>query len=119
MPMYEYKCKRCSREFEEFKTVSEYTKNPKSEPCGQCGCVNTQRVISPSAVIEDIQPYRSTITGERIRGRSHHRQHLAEHGYEEIGTDNIDEAKKEFHRPPKDDKKERIEAVKQAYEVLS
>lgn len=117
-PIYEYQCE-CGESFDEFKTVSEYTENPKSNPCKACGSSNTQRVISPSAVIEDIQPYRSTITGERIRGRSHHRKHLAEHGYEEIGTDNIDEAKKEFHRPTKDNKKERIEAVKQAYEALS
>ena len=119
MPIYEYECQECQKRFDEFKTISEYTDNPKSEPCEACGGTNTSRVISPSAVIADIDDYRSTITGERIHGRAHHKAHLKRHGYEEIGTDNIDEAKKEFHRPPQDDKKDRLEAAKHAYEQLS
>jgi len=75
--------------------------------------------IKLHAIIKDIDPYRSTITGERIRGRSHHRQHLAQHGYEEIGTDNIDEAKKDFHRPPEDDKQSRIDDAVRAYDHLA
>lgn len=118
MPLYEYQCE-CGNSFDEFKTISGYTENPKSEPCELCGSTNTQRVISPSAVIADIDDYKSTITGERIHGRAHHKAHLKRHGYEEIGTDNIDEAKKEFHRPPPEGKKDRIEDVKRAYEALS
>jgi hypothetical protein len=38
-------------------------------------------------VAPDIQPYKSMITGERIRSRSHHRQHLRDHGCIEVGNE--------------------------------
>lgn len=38
-------------------------------------------------IMPDIQPYRSMITGELIESRSKHREHLARHGYEEVGND--------------------------------
>lgn len=33
----------------------------------------------------DIEPYQSIITGETITSRSHHREHLKQHGAEETG----------------------------------
>ncbi len=33
----------------------------------------------------DIEPYQSMITGEMITSRSHHREHLKQHGAEETG----------------------------------
>lgn len=38
-------------------------------------------------VMPDIKPYRSMLTGELITSRSRHREHLKEHGYEEVGND--------------------------------
>lgn len=38
-------------------------------------------------VIPDIEPYQSQITGEWITSRSQHREHLAKHGYVEVGND--------------------------------
>ena len=70
-------------------------------------------------IIGDIDPYRSTITGENIAGRRQHREHLRKHGYEEIGTDNIDEAKKDLHVPPQDDKKQRTADTVRAYDKLA
>ena len=118
MPLYEYQCE-CGNQFDEFKSVPEYCKNSKSEPCDTCGSKNTKRILSTSAIIEDIEPYKSTITGERIRGRSHHRSHLKQHGYEEVGTDNLEESKKIFTRPNTDkaDKQRRIEDATRAYEA--
>ncbi|MDN8688436.1 hypothetical protein Q0L85_13830, partial [Staphylococcus aureus] len=40
-----------------------------------------------SYIAPDIQPYRSTITGELISSRSHHREHLKAHGCFEIGNE--------------------------------
>lgn len=40
-------------------------------------------------IIPDIKPYQSMITGERIRSRSHHKQHLRDHGCVEVG-DQVD-----------------------------
>ena len=38
-------------------------------------------------VAPDIQPYRSTITGEMITSRSQHREHLKQHNCFEIGNE--------------------------------
>lgn len=38
-------------------------------------------------VAPDIQPYRSTITGEMITSRSQHREHLRQHNCFEIGNE--------------------------------
>lgn len=38
-------------------------------------------------VIKDMEPYRSPATGEIIRGRRQHRDHLRAHGFEEVGTE--------------------------------
>ena len=40
-------------------------------------------------IIRDVQPYRSTITGEVIGSRSHHREHLRAHGCIEVGNEPI------------------------------
>ena len=40
-------------------------------------------------VLPDIKPYRSMITGELITSRSRHREHLREHGMEEVGNDPV------------------------------
>ena len=38
-------------------------------------------------VMPDIQPYRSMVDGSVITSRSHHREHLKQHGCIEIGND--------------------------------
>lgn len=35
----------------------------------------------------DIQPYRSMVDGSLITSRSHHREHLRQHGCVEVGND--------------------------------
>ena len=37
------------------------------------------------AIVGDIEPYQSMITGETISGRAQHREHLRQHGHEEVG----------------------------------
>lgn len=39
------------------------------------------------AVLEDIKPYKSMITGELITSRSKHREHLRQHGMIEVGNE--------------------------------
>lgn len=50
----------------------------------------------PSAplIMPDIDPYQSMITGEMITSRSRHREHLRQHGCEEVGN----ETKALFHQ---------------------
>ena len=38
-------------------------------------------------IMTDIQPYQSQIDGRMITSRSHHRNHLREHGCIEVGND--------------------------------
>lgn len=38
-------------------------------------------------VVRDIEPYKSTITGEMIGGRRQHRDHLKAHGCIEVGNE--------------------------------
>lgn len=38
-------------------------------------------------VMPDIQPYQSMIDGTWIKSRSQHREHLRQHGCEEVGND--------------------------------
>ena len=73
-----------------------------------CGKQMTQE-LGFAHVIPDIEPYRSVVTGERIRGRAHHRQHLREHGLIERGTDPI-RARKPRPMPPV------VEDIKRAIE---
>ena len=40
-------------------------------------------------IIRDIDPYKSMITGERIKSRAHHRQHLRDHGCIEVGNEKM------------------------------
>lgn len=44
-------------------------------------------------IVPDIQPYQSMITGERIRSRSHHRDHLKDHGCIEVGNEKMEAPK--------------------------
>lgn len=41
------------------------------------------------AVMGDIAPYKSMITGEMIQGRAQHRAHLRQHGCIEVGNEKI------------------------------
>ena len=49
--------------------------------------ITMERVLSAPMVIADIQPYISQKTGEVIKSRSHHRDHLKSHGLIEVGNE--------------------------------
>ena len=81
MPLYAYACE-CGSRAEIVRPIREHTK---TIPCA-CGR-EMQQELGFAHVVPDIQPYRSVVTGERIRGRSHHREHLRQHGLIEIGNE--------------------------------
>jgi putative FmdB family regulatory protein len=84
MPLYEWEC-RCGARYEEVRPVKKHSVRIK---CKECDGMAVQ-VLGLSHVVPDIEPYKSMVTGERIRGRSHHREHLREHGLAEIGNESI------------------------------
>lgn len=47
----------------------------------------SRREVNAPMVMPDIQPYQSMATGELIKSRSHHREHLRQHGLIEIGDE--------------------------------
>lgn len=69
-------------------------------------------------IIDDIEPYQSTIDGSVIGSRSKHRAHLKQHGCVEVGCDTPKDAQKYFE-PKKLSRKERIEDVKNVYDKLA
>lgn len=52
-------------------------------------------------VMTDIKPYRSMIDGGMITSRSHHREHLREHGCIEVGNDSsLEKRRGQLQSPP-------------------
>lgn len=62
----------------------------------------------------DVKPYKSMITGETIGGRRQHRDHLRDHGCEEVGNEKPDFTPREY----KPDRGEIREAIYEARRAL-
>lgn len=90
MPIYAVKCTKCDHKEDIFRSVAQYNDLP--DHCGE----RMQRVITAPYVAPDIQPYKSTITGEPITSRSQHRAHLKQHGMVEVGNEKPKLKKKEI-----------------------
>jgi putative FmdB family regulatory protein len=83
MPLYGVKCNKCGKEDDIFRSISKYDDLPFC--CGE----KMERQLSAPMVIADIQPYISQKTGELIKSRSHHRDHLKSHGLVEVGNEKM------------------------------
>lgn len=88
MPLYEY-AHDCGERLEVVLPVSEHST---TRPCA-CGGVMRQVITAPH-VMQDIEPYRSVVTGELIGGRHQHREHLKRHNLVEIGNEPVKERKR-------------------------
>lgn len=51
MPVYEYRCRRCGREFEIRASISEHSKGLKPV-CPSCGSEDSERLISVAAILD-------------------------------------------------------------------
>ncbi len=67
-------------------------------------------------ILEDIEPYKSTIDGSVIGSRSKHRAHLREHGCVEIGTESFEKAQDHFKKPGYTGGADVLEQTKRAME---
>lgn len=80
MPFYDYRCDKCGTEVAEFSGMND----PRRTECPACDG-NLTRVIRAPMIQPDLAAYTSIITGEEIRGRVAHRNHLEAHDCVEIG----------------------------------
>lgn len=107
MPMYDYSCDSCGRHKGIVRSVKDHTR---TIPC-VCGA-EMQQELGFAHVIPDIEPYQSMVTGERIRGRSHHKKHLREHGLIEVGNERLPPRKPKPMPPVVEDLKRAIEEIR-------
>lgn len=75
---------------------------------------STPQSIGPM-VIGDLEPYRSIITGEEISGRRQHREHLRQHGCEELGNDHLPKRQQVPLPPVRDDMHRALQMVNEGY----
>jgi hypothetical protein len=66
------------------------------------------QVLGMPHIVPDIQPYKSMVTGERIRGRAHHRDHLRRHDLIELGNEPVRDRKPKEMPPVAEDLKRSI-----------
>lgn len=104
--LYEYEC-QCGALTERICPVKDHTPRIKCE----CGRMAVQ-LLGFAHVVPDIEPYRSVVTGERIRSRAHHREHLKRHDLVEIGNERIKPRKAVPMPPLHEDLKRAIQEVK-------
>jgi hypothetical protein len=64
------------------------------------------------AILPDIKPYRSMITGETITSRSRHREHLREHNCIEVGNERLPPPRREASPIGRDLRAELIARIK-------
>jgi len=112
VPLYDYLCEKCDERVEIFLTLA---KCGEPQYCDVCDN-KLKKLISATAIISDIQPYKSHVTGKMISSRSAHKAELREHGLVEVGNEteylfkNADNVKKERARK---DKAERLNTIKE------
>lgn len=107
MPLYDYNCDSCGRHKGVVKPIREHTRTIKCV----CGAEMAQE-LGFAHVIPDIEPYKSMVTGERIKGRSHHKKHLKEHGLVEVGNERLPERKMVSMPPVHEDIKRSIQELR-------
>lgn len=101
MPTYRYACQSCAIKADEFRKIE--SRNDPLE-CPRCR-IPMQRIIMPTMVQADIQPYRPIAVDKEtgkvpiINSRKQHREFLRRNDYVEVGSDPIKERKQESTEP--------------------
>lgn len=75
MPIYDYKCPKCSNTFSRFLSLAQYST---PQQCF-CGAEAVRMIVAP-AVRGDYAGYECPVTGKWIEGRKAHKENLARHG---------------------------------------
>jgi putative FmdB family regulatory protein len=96
MPIYDYACSQCDNRNTDFRKIDQ-----RNDPfnCKSCGG-EMQLCISPVRGNQDIDPYRSMVTGEMVSSRTRHREILREHNLVEVGNETHYLKSKPITTPP-------------------
>lgn len=81
-----------------------------------CYEVHVENVEPGVQAMPDIQPYRSMITGEMITGRAQHREHLRQHGCQEVGNEKPDMTPRPMSGPSEGEIRDSIREAKRQVE---
>ena len=76
MPIYEYRCIECQEKHNAYRPMSE---SALSSTCPECGAASN-RILSPSILGADYEPYQCPITDKWIDGKKAHEENLKLHG---------------------------------------
>lgn len=75
MPLYNYHCPQCNKEFEVIHSLKNYKKGTF---CPQCGIL-AKKILFPTNIVMDYEGYQCPITGNWVEGRTAHRANLHKH----------------------------------------
>lgn len=88
--------------------------SPEAEEAWLAKCAMMEKNQASAAVIADIAPYKSMVTGEMINGKRAHREHLRKHNLIEVGN----EQKHLLPKEKRQDQKLKRQIAEQVYEKL-
>mgnify|MGYP001600186688 CR=1 FL=1 len=81
--------------------------------------VQESALILQVQVMPDIQPYKSMITGTMIKSRSQHREHLKDHGCQELGNEPLKDLNKPYEGIPDAAPQQRKELIRAQFDAMS
>lgn len=90
MPLYEYLCHKCGTAHTAYRSIEARHDSP------QCCGAQTEKQISAHMVNADIQPYKAVAVDKHngrcpvINSRKQHKAFLKRNGYEEIGSEPVE-----------------------------
>jgi hypothetical protein len=87
---------------------------PEAEEAWVAKCAMMSKNETSAAIMMDIQPYKSMVTGEMITGKRAHREHLRKHNLIEVGN----EQKHLIPQEKRQDQKLKRQIAEQVYEKL-
>lgn len=114
MPVYHYKCPKCSFDRDIFKPIAYLNRE---EPCEACKTPMGRQVCSPS-VIGDYAGYTCPISGAWVEGRKAHEENLKRHGCRVLETGETEQARREGAQAEADLDRSVEATAEQFYETL-
>ena len=95
MPVYDYECKKCKKNYEHFLTVENYLKKTK---CPDCKSVGKKIVLfkkNEPSFSDKVFPYYDESAGQRFENNSERKKYLSDNGLVENGKGSMTKKQEE------------------------